>query len=216
MKIHRIKGIILRHLYQIKHDTGSLIAPFYWPLIEVLLWGLASVYIQSFSQSTVKIVIAVVSGAVLWLLVYRSFYDFTVSIIYERWEKNLINLFASPLQASEWVVGVLIFGMVRVAASFIFITFIALALYHVQILKFGIYLVPFIFILMLSGWWIGFFVAGFNLIHGRKADVFIWTVTALISPFSAIYYRSRYFRNGRKTSHIFCRNRMSLKVCAMS
>lgn len=188
MKLHRIQALLLRHWYHYLHDIGGLIASIYWPLIDLLLWGLTSVYLQSISTSNIKIVTTLVSGTIFWLMVHRSFFELTVPIIWERWDRNLINMFAAPLKISEWITAILILGLTRIFVGFTFVSIIAAFFYKVQILTFGVYLLPFLLLLLMSGWWMAFLVAGADVLFGRKVDVFIWTIVALLSPFSAIFY----------------------------
>jgi ABC-2 type transport system permease protein len=52
----------------------------------------------------------------------------------------------------------------------------------------GWMLLPFLFSLLLSGLFIGFFTTAFVMCWGRKALFFAWTVSWFFSPFSSVYY----------------------------
>lgn len=188
MKWHRMQAILLRHWYQNMHDTGNLIGFIYWPLIDLLLWGITSLYLKSISSQGAQIVVVLVSGAVLSQLIYRSYYDFMVPIMFERWDRNLINLFASPITFTEWIVSVLLYDVIRTLIGFSVVTTVAYHFYDVNLLLLGQYFIPIMMLFMMSGWWIGFLVVGLSVLKGRRMDVVIWSVTAFLSPFSAIYY----------------------------
>jgi ABC-2 type transport system permease protein len=109
-------------------------------------------------------------------------------LLEELWSKNLINLFVSPLKFSEWLVSVVIVGILKAVISFSFAGLVAFMLYKVKIFSLGFYLLPLSGLLIITGWWVGFLVGGLILRYGTKIQTFAWAAVMLISPFSAIYY----------------------------
>ncbi len=188
MKLHRIYGIVLRYLFLFRRSFDRLSDAFYWPTIDLLVWGLTSSYLRSFAPKTSPIILIIVSGILLWLITWRAQYEVTVNLLEDLWNKNLINIFVSPLKFSEWIVSFLIVGIVKAIASVIFASGVAFILYKVHILNYGYYLVPFFASLMITGWAIGFFVAGLILRYGTRIQTLAWSFVAIFSPFSAIYY----------------------------
>lgn len=189
MKIHRIYAIILRYLYLFRHSFDRLSDAFYWPVIDLLLWGLTGSYIKNSSGGgQLNIIAMILSGILLWIIVWRGQYEITVNLLEDLWNKNLINIFGSPLNFNEWISAFLIIGFIKSIISLLFASLIAFLLYRFNILIFGYYLLPFYLILIMFGWAVGFFVAGIILRYGTKLQSLAWTVIALLSPFSAIYY----------------------------
>ena len=188
MKWHRIYGLMLRHLYHIKRNIDFLVAPFYWPLIDLFIWGITSSYFQSQAPNTPNIIVSIVSAIVLWVFVSRSYFEVSVNITMELWDRNLINLFASPLMFGEWVIALILFGLVRVLMSFVSTVILAYVFYKVGVFSYGFYLIPFSLLLMGTGWWLAFFVSSFVVRYGSKVQIIVWSTIALISPLSAIYY----------------------------
>lgn len=161
---------------------------FYWPTIDLLVWGLTSSYLKSFAPHASPIILIIVSGILLWLITWRAQYEITVGLLEDLWNKNLINIFVSPLTFSEWITSFLIVGVVKAIVSVIFASGVAFLLYHVHILGYGVYLLPFFISLMLTGWAIGFFVSGIILRYGTRVQALAWSFIAVFSPFAAIYY----------------------------
>ncbi len=188
MKLHRIYGIVLRYLFLFRRSFDRLSDAFYWPTIDLLVWGITSAYLRSFAPNASPIILIIVSGILLWLITWRAQYEITVNLLEDLWNKNLINVFVSPLKFSEWVTSFLIVGIVKALVSVIFASGVAFFLYKVHILTYGIYLVPFFASLMVTGWAIGFFVAGLILRYGTRIQTLAWSFVAIFSPFSAIYY----------------------------
>ncbi len=131
---------------------------------------------------------AVLSGLLFWIITWRGQYEITINLLTELWDKNLINLFVAPLKFSEWVASLIVIGILKAFISIVFASVIAYFLYDINILMFGIYLIPFFFLLIMTGWWIGITIAAIILRYGTKIQTLAWTVTWAVAPFSAIYF----------------------------
>lgn len=189
MSIHRVWGMTLRYIYAFRHNLDKTADAFYWPTIDILLWGLTSTYLTSLNPGTAhQAFLTVLSGILLWLIVWRGQGEITMNALEEFWERNLINLFASPLMFREWIASLLALGLVKAIMSFIFAMTLAWLLYAVNLFTFGFLLVPFGLLLIMTGWWFGFLVMGMILRFGRKVQALAWTSIFVISPFSAAYY----------------------------
>lgn len=188
MKLHRIYGMILRYSYNMLHNWNRLSDMFYWPLMDLLLWGLTGKYIQSQTSSLPNIILIIITGIIFWLIVWRAQYEITVNFLEEMWDKNLVNIFVSPLKFSEWVTAVLLVGVIKNIISVSVIALAAYFLYKTDVLFYGWYLVPFSLSLLLTGWAIGLFVAGIIMRVGTKVETLAWTFGAVLMPFSGVYY----------------------------
>lgn len=168
MKLHRIFAVVLRYLYLFKHSLDRLSDAFYWPTIDILLWGLTSLYFQKFTPDASIVVLVLMSGILLWLIVWRGQYEITVNILEDLWNKNLINIFVSPLKFSEWVLSFFIIGIVKAIVSLIFASLLAFFLYKFNLYLYGFYLIPYFILLITTGWWVGCLVAGTILRFGTR------------------------------------------------
>lgn len=188
MKIHRIYAVILRYMFVFKHSINRMSDAFYWPLMDLIIWGLTISYIKSFSGKNEHIVIVIISGLLLWLVVWRAQYEISVNLLEELWSDNLVNMFVSPLKFSEWVISVVLLGFIKAVLSVGFASIMAFILYKVRLFTLGFYLLPFFLLLFMTGWWVGFIVAGLILRYGTKVEQFAWSAIYLLAPFSVIYY----------------------------
>src|SRR3989344_2733807 len=188
MKNHRIYGMILRYLYYFKHSFDRISDVFYWPTLDLVMWGLTSVYAKSFMPQSSNIILVILSGIIFWIIIWRSQYEITVNLLEELWNRNLVNIFSSPLKFSEWVVSFIIVGVIKAIISFTFAVFMAFLLYKIKVFELGFYVIPFIISLLLTGWGVGFFVAGIILRFGSKLQTLAWSFVWVLGPFSAIYY----------------------------
>lgn len=188
MKAHRIQGVLLRYIYNFRRSYDTVTDAFYWPALDLLLWGLTSTYLQNNIASGINIVLLLVSGIVFWIIFWRAQYEVTVGFLFELWNKNLVNLFVTPLRFSEMVTAWIIMGILKSTASFSFAALLAFLLYKANVFTYGISMLPFLFILLLSGWWVGFLVTALLMRYGERMQTFAWSIPWLFAPFSAIYY----------------------------
>lgn len=187
MKLYRIYGSILHYFYIFKSSPDRITDVFYWPSIDIILWGLTSAFIAH-SANIPHIVAFLLSGVILWTVVFSAQRDITFGILEELWNKNLINLFTTPLKFSEWVTSIVVIALVRPMISFLVATGLALLLYQMNVFAYGFYLLPFIALLLMMAWSVGFFVSGLILRYTSRIQTLAWSTMALLSPFSAIYY----------------------------
>jgi ABC-2 type transport system permease protein len=188
MKISRIYAIVLRNLYSFRRNYDRWFDAFYWAIMDLLLWGLATTYISELSPEFAKVTVIIVSGITFWFIVTRSQYETNVALLEDIWSRNLLNIFISPLKFSEWIVGVLIIGIIKALITFITAMGVAYLLYKVNILSTGLWIPLLIVLLLMTGWWTSFFITSAILRFGSKIQTFAWTLVVLLAPFSGIYY----------------------------
>jgi len=189
MSIIRVGAIILRFLMHFRHSLDRLIDVFYWPILDLLLLGLTSLYFAEIAgENGSQITLILVAGVIFWLIVYRSQYELSGNLLEEMWNKNLLNLFVSPLTFWEWLTALLLIGLIKSALSFSFAALLAFLLYKIQILAYGPQIIPFAALLLLTGWWLGFIIAGLLMRYGTRIQAFAWTAVWAIAPFSGLYY----------------------------
>src|SRR5258708_2654323 len=167
MNFERIYGLILRYNYLLRRNFDRMADAFYWPTIDLFVWGLTGLYVERLAGNT-KIIVAILSGVVLWYIVFRNQGEITVNLLEEFWNDNLINLFVSPLTFGEWIVSLLFSGILKSIIALFFAATFAFLLYQVNIFVQVFYLIPFAFLLILSGWFIGLTIAVFVLRYGTK------------------------------------------------
>jgi len=188
MKFNRIYALVLRFFYLFRHSYDRIGDAFYWPTIDIIIWGLTSTFFRTFAPNAPQIILIVLSGHLFWLIVWRAQYEISVNLLEELWNKNLINIFVSPIKFSEWVISFIVVGIIKAAMSFPFAILVIYLAYRIKLMFFSWYFLPIIFLMFLTGWWVGFFVSGLILRFGTKVQTFAWTIAWAVGPFAAIYY----------------------------
>jgi ABC-2 type transport system permease protein len=188
MNPQRVIALILRHTINLKHSYDRITDMFYWPAMDLFIWGITGLYLARFNPNSSHYLYIVLSGLVFWIVIWRAQYEISTNLLAELWDRNLINIFTSPITVWEWATSFIIFGFMKTIVSLSFSAALAFLLYQYNIFQFGAYLIPFIICLLFTGWAGGFFVAGFLIRYGNKIQTLAWAGIALLAPFSAVYY----------------------------
>lgn len=189
MKLHRIKALLIRYLYLNKRSLPRLMDIFYWPVLELLLWGFLSFYLNKLNMGNLNMVTVLLGAIILWDLLSQSQRAVAVSFLEEIWEKNLLNLFVTPLRLSEFLVSTVLIGIFRITLVGLVMGSLGLLFYNFNIVnQFGFYLIIFLLNLLFFGWSMGLLIIGVILRFGTSAQIIAFGFMALIQPFSAVFY----------------------------
>ncbi len=188
MNFNRVTAVIVRHMYAYKRHFDRLTDSFYWPLMDIVIWGLTSAWIASQQQSVPHIVLMLLTALVFWQVVWRGNYEISVNLLEEFWNQNLVNMFSTPLTLAEWIVSVMILAIIKMLITVSFCMVAVWLLYTTNILSFGWALIPWVISLLMSGWIMGFLGSSVIVYWGQKVQTIAWTMGFLFAPFSAVYY----------------------------
>lgn len=184
----RIRAIARRHAYVLWRSPHRLFDVSIWPLVDVLLFGSLGVFVSRNSGSGAIAFSYLLSGIVLWHVVYQSQIALSTGLLEETWSRNLLNLMVTPMTEIEYVAGVVLFGMVKLAIGVGVVAFTALGFYAFNITRLGWELLPVATVLLVVGWIIALFVIGMVLRFGSGAEALAWGILFLIMPLSGVFY----------------------------
>lgn len=183
-----IAAMIRRYLYHMKHDLNSIAEAFYEPSMQILIWGLTSVYISSIAENFPQIISIMLSGVIFWMVITHGEYSIAVNLLYDLWDRNIVNIFVSPMRIREWIISVMIVGMIKIFFALIFGLILTLLLYKTNLFRYGLLIIPFTLNLVIMGWVVGFIMSGLIIRFGFKVQAIAWTMVPLFIPFSAVYF----------------------------
>ncbi len=175
-------------MYNFKHTLDRSTDVFFWPAMDIVLWGFTTLYISQQATGLSFIVTSVLAGLILWMAVWRGQYEITVNLLEEMWNQNMINIFASPIRVREWIAGVFLLGVIKMFFTLSFATLVAIVVYKARIFSLGFYLLPFLALLLMTGWAFGIIVAGVIIRFGTKIQTLAWSGVSLVTPFSGVFY----------------------------
>ncbi len=188
MSWNRIFALMYRYTMLLRHDLGKVIDTFYWPLIDIISWGFLTLYISRNQTVQTNFVQVLLSAIILWTLVYSVARDVAVSFIDDMWDRNIVNLYSSPLKPTEFLVASFLIATIRIILTLTLISVIAYLFYSFNILILGFYLGLFFLILIIFSYSIGIFATTLILRFGPGVEIFAWSIPAILSPISAVFY----------------------------
>lgn len=182
----RVGALLLRYLYLYRRSLARSMEIFFWPVMDLLVWGFLSTYLQ---RLAVPNAVAYLVGAmILWDVLYRCQQAISLSITEDIWVRNILNIFVTPVRTSELLLATCLMGVIKAAIPAVFLGLLAYGLYAFNLLSVGPALAPFLASLLLFGWAVGMFTAALILRFGQAAEALVWGVPFLIQPFSAVFY----------------------------
>lgn len=188
MKLHRIGAIIARHLYLYRRSLPRIMEIFYWPFLDLVIWGFITLYLARYQAQVPGFVTFFLGALILWDMLFRSQQGITISFLEELWARNLMNLFASPLKPSEFLAATMAMSVFKVTCVSIVMAVCALLFYSYNVLAIGLWLIPFVLNLVITGWIIGVFTTSLIMRFGQEAEVLAWSMVFLFQPISCVFY----------------------------
>lgn len=190
MSLHRIKGVFFRYYYVLlKGNPNQLSDLFYWPLIDILLWGLTSIWVQTQSPDQIQnLPLIMMTALIFWQVAWRGSIDISVNLLQEFWHRNLVNLFSTPLKISEWICGTLLLCLCKLLITLGFGALIVYLLYSLNIFTLGWMFLPFAALLLMFGWTLGFYASALIIYWGHQIEMIAWMIPFIFAPFSAVFY----------------------------
>ncbi|MFC1522059.1 ABC transporter permease [Elusimicrobiota bacterium] len=186
----RIYAMFMRYLYLHKRSIGRTFELLLWPVMNLIVWGFVSLYIQTIATSTaIKIVVFLINGMIFWDIMFRSQMSVSISILEDIWTQNIINLLASPVRIWEWITATFIYGFLKTMVITLILSILALILYKFNIINtLGFYVIPLGANLVFFGWAIGMFTSALIIRWGHSIEALAWGFPFLLQPLSAIFY----------------------------
>lgn len=186
MKFYRISALLLRYLYIYPRSVPRILDIFIWPLVDILIWGFLTIYLQ---QERPNFPLSIFLGALIfWDFILRAQQAVTISFMEEIWERNLFNIFVTPIKLSEFLVATFLVGVVRIVLIGISLGLSSFFIFHFNIFSFGFYLIPFVLNFFLFGWILGLIATAVLLRFGQSAQVIAFAFTTFLQPLLAVFY----------------------------
>ncbi len=188
MKLHRIAALVARHLYLYRRSLPRIMEIFYWPFLDLVIWGFITMYLMRYQGQIPGAVTFFLGALILWDILFRAQQGITISFLEEVWARNLMNLFASPLKPSEFLAATMALSVFKVAAVSIIMVLAALVFYSYNVFTIGVSLFPFVLNLVITGWTIGVLTTSLIMRFGQEAEVLAWGMVFLFQPISCVFY----------------------------
>jgi ABC-2 type transport system permease protein len=187
----RIGAVARRHAYVLRRSPHRLFDVTVWPMVDTVLFGSLGVFFarQGGPSSTAQAGVAyLLSGIVLWHVVYQAQIAVSTGFMEETWSRNLLGLMVTPLKELELVAGIAAFGLIKLVMGVGVVAVAAFALYAFDVTALGLGLLPVVAVLLVGGWAIALVVIGLILRYGNGAEALAWGIMFVVMPLGGVFY----------------------------
>jgi ABC-2 type transport system permease protein len=186
--LHRVFAVFYKYLLTYRRNFDPVLASVYMPVLDLILWGLTVRWFNSTSVPGADYYKLILTALVFWHIIDRLNTGISLNFLEEIWSTHLAGFFSTPLRISEWMLGTLLLGLCTTGLTLGVASLAAWLLYQVNIFALGFYILPFLLVLIIFGWSLGFLITGIIAGFGTRIQSLAWYIAFLAAPFSAIYY----------------------------
>ncbi len=183
-----IKAIIGRYTAIWIKNVFRLTDILFYPIVDLLVWGLLTVYMMKVSHSAPGLINFLIAAIVLFNILYRSQQVITVSFLNDVWNRNLIDIFAAPVKLREYITALCLLGTIQCLLVFIFLSICSYIFYAFNFFVLGFDCSLFFINLLIMGWSMGIFTCAIILRWGQSAESLAWILPFFVQPLSAVFY----------------------------
>jgi ABC-2 type transport system permease protein len=160
----------------------------YWPVQNIIVWGFFTLYLSRDTRLQPGIVTCLLSATILWGMFYAFQRDLTTCVLEELWSRNFLNLLATPLDLSEYLVGVITVNLAKALIGMAAAALIAWVCYAYNLFPFAAALLPFMFALVFFALAVGIFTTALIIRYSTRIQTLAWSFAGLLMPFSCVLY----------------------------
>ncbi|MBI3569688.1 MAG: ABC transporter permease [Gammaproteobacteria bacterium] len=186
--LRRVYALVLRHTYLLRSSGPRILELVYWPTVQMILWGFITVFLVNHSSWIAQASGVLLSGVLLWDVLFRGQLGVSLVFMEEMWSRNLGHLFVSPLRPFELGCALITMSLIRTVIGVGGAALIAIPLFDYSIFSLGLPLLAFFINLIVMGWAIGLLVSGIVLRYGLGAESMAWIAIFAVQPISGVYY----------------------------
>lgn len=188
MRLRRTAAIVLRQYYLLRGSPVRVLPLFVWVAIDIVLWGFITRYLNSVASSGINFIPVLLGAILFWDFFVRVMQGVTIAFFEDVWSRNLLNVFATPLQIPEYLGGLVLSSIGTSFVGLCVMQLTAVAIFGLSFFRYGFALFPFLLILFLFGIALGIFGCAVVLRFGPSAEWVVWPIPAILSPFAAVFY----------------------------
>ncbi len=187
MNWRRIWALNLRQIFVLRRSFARITDLFYWPLLDLFFFGFLSLYLGE--REGLPLLAGLLLGAlILWDIFFRVQQGISLSFLMELWTRNFVNLFVTPITVPEFLVAMMVWGIVKISITVTLMTTVAYVLWRFNLFTLGLSLVPLMAGLIVFAWAVGTVITAIILRYGQSAETLAWSLAFLFQPFGAVFW----------------------------
>jgi len=188
MYFRPVMAVMLRYSYLLRGTPARWMPIFAWVAIDMVLWGYITKYLNTLVHSGGSFVPTLLGAVLFFDFFTRVIFGVTGVFLEDVWSRSFLDLFASPLTVSQYLIGLVVSGLVTSVMGLAVMIALATALFGLPFFSYGLMIAPFLLILFVFGVALGIAASAIVLRLGPSAEWFIWPVPAVVSPVAGVFY----------------------------
>ena len=188
MNVRRLGAVALRQFYLYAGSPTRLVPLFVWVALDIAVWGFITRYLNSIASPGFDFVPALLGAVLLWDFLIRVMQGVSTAFLEDVWSRNFLNMFATPLTISEYILGLVVTAVGTSLIGLVTMLCLATLAFGLPFFAYGAAILPFLFVLFLSGIALGIAGTAMVLRLGPASEWFVWPMPAMLSPFVGVFY----------------------------
>ncbi len=191
MRLYKIAALMYADMMTVRNSKWRLAEYFYFPLTTVVIWGLFSLFVQSYAVEAGLIVLAV---NVLWSFAYLAQSHTNMQINEDSWSGSLKQIIITGVTDFEYITA-------RILSATIMSLFVLALILAVAVFAFGMTVIAqnmLVFTVLIAATLVvsialSIFVAASMIALGKEYGFLAWTAMQLFILLSAPFYPISFF-----------------------
>jgi ABC-2 type transport system permease protein len=167
-----------------KNEFYAIFEMLFWPLVSLISVGLLGEFLYLDREAVAFILIGVITLSVVQI----AQIDVTYVMLLDMWSMSLKYTIVTPAPFYRMVTGAWLFGSLRGVISLALLILLSAWLFGFTLTLPATAMAAFVLGILLSAMLIGIFNCILILVFGRRAEIFAWTLSAIVMIFCGIYY----------------------------
>lgn len=186
MNLNRVFAIVLRHIYTTMHQLERFFDVIISPVLVLVMWGFLSQYVQNIQSQTLAAFL--LGGMILWVIFEKVSTDIGVNFMFEIWDRNIINVLASPITFFEYIAALIAISFIKIVVALGSMILMAGIFYNFQMTSLGFGLALLWINLFIFALAFGIFNVSLVLKYGHSIGPLTWILPFFVQPFAAVFY----------------------------
>ena len=186
MNTRRIKGILWQELFVLRRSYEVIADIIVFPFTNILVFGFLSVYLSGDNPLAAKYVL---SGMLLWGVIWIVQYSVTLGSLWNIWSRNLSNIFIAPITLGEYITAHTLSGILKAFVVLLVNAILSVFVFDFNLLDMGLPTLALAFVnFSLFAYALGIFLLGLIWQYGTRIQAVSWSLVGLIQPLVAAFY----------------------------
>jgi ABC-2 type transport system permease protein len=188
MNTTRIAAVMRRHWIVLRRAPHRWFEISFWPVMDVVLWGSVGAFVAQDSPDARAGAPFLLAGLVMFWTFTQAQFAISLGVNEETWTRNILNVMTTPLREFEYVVGIAMFGLLKLVLCLVTLTVTTIALFGFDLSSIGWGVIPIMALLVVNGWALAMLTVGLVLRFGQSAEILIWGLNYALLSFSGVFF----------------------------